>query len=190
MTDYFQHSGIVFRDVSEQDLPFIMKVRNDFSTWTNLGDPRILKPGLQKKWLEGLGNSSDRLYFVASSKEHPQIGLVRMDEYDLVNRSIRVGTDVSPDLRRQGFGDRIFSAMESYAFDYLGLHRVWLLVLDSNKAARKLYTKRGFQVEGRMRQAVFRAGAWRDYISMSLLEESRWHGREHPECTSRKKKGL
>ena len=177
MTIYFQKGPIAFREIMEADLPLITAMRNDFSTWTQLGDPRFLKAGLQRRWLDGLNQSSDRFYFMAvpmagSRFENagPPVGLIRMDEYDLVNKSLRVGADVVPSMRKKGYGAQIYSAMESYAFDWLGMHRIWLLVLDTNTPARKLYQSRGFKVEGKMRQAIFRAGAWRDYVMMSMLE--------------------
>lgn len=182
MTVCFEHKGVIFRQVEEGDLGFLVSLRNDFTTWRELGDPRLLKIGAQKKWLEGLQQSQDRFYFIAGTEAYKRIkglpeqlavdriALVRMDEYDVVNRSIRIGTDVAPELRGQGYGTRIFQAMESYAFDFLGVHRVWLLVLETNAQARALYAKRGFKLEGRMRQAIFRDGAWRDYLMMSLLE--------------------
>lgn len=171
MSIYFEYLGISFREIEEKDLSFIQSLRNDFSTWTQLGDPRPLKAGLQKKWLDGLGGSADRLYFIAETKEEGSIGLIRMDEYDPFHRSIRVGTDVVPGLRGKGLGKRIFEAIEKYVFDYLGVHRVWLLVLESNQRARELYSKRGFEVEGKMREAIFRGGAYHDYVMMSLLEK-------------------
>lgn len=170
MTVYFEFQGVSFREIEEGDLSFIQSLRNDFSTWSQLGDPRPLKPGLQKKWLEGLGGSGDRFYFIATTAEDGPVGLIRMDEYDPFHRSIRIGTDVLPALRGKGLGNRIFSAIEKYAFDYLGVHRVWLLVLESNKKARGLYSKRLFRQEGKMREAIYRDGKFINYVIMSLLE--------------------
>ena len=174
MTIYFQKGLIGFREITEADLPLITNMRNEFSTWTQLGDPRVLKPGLQRRWLDGLNQSADRFYFMAvamvGNHVGDPVGLVRMDEYDLVNRSLRVGADVLPGMRHKGYGNQIYDAMETYAFDFLGMHRIWLLVRDGNNVARELYLKRGFKEEGRMRDAIFRWGKWIDYIMMSLLE--------------------
>lgn len=167
---YFEHGGIRFRSIREEDLPFIQELRNDPSTWMHLGDPRPLKPGLQKKWLESLDSSSDRFYYVAENGTGLPIGLVRMDEYDPVNRSIRVGADVVPAQRRKHYGLAIYQAIKQYGFSHLGLHRIWLLVLATNAAARALYKAVGFLTEGTLRQAVFRNGRWVDYVSMSILE--------------------
>jgi RimJ/RimL family protein N-acetyltransferase len=170
---YFEHGGIRFRSIREEDLPFIQELRNDPSTWMHLGDPRPLKRGIQKKWLESLDSSSDRFYYIAENETGLPIGLVRMDEYDPVNRSIRVGADVVPAQRRKHYGLAIYQAIKEYGFRHLGLHRIWLLVLSTNTAARALYKGAGFSVEGTLRQAVFRNGKWVDYVSMSILEGER-----------------
>lgn len=171
---YFQGGALGFREITEDDLPLLTEMRNDFSTWTQLGDPRVLKPGLQRRWLESLNQKADTLYFMAipmiGDHRGKPVGLVRMDEYDQVNRSMRVGADVVPTLRHRSFGDQIYDAIESYCFDFLGLHRIWLLVRDGNEVGRHLYLKRGFKLEGRMRSAIFRWGKWIDYLMMSMLE--------------------
>jgi len=170
---YFEHGGIRFRSVAPEDLSFIQDLRNDPSTWMQLGDPRPLKPGLQKKWLESLDSSSDRFYYIAENGTGLPVGLVRMDEYDPINRSIRVGADVAPAQRRKHYGLAIYAAIKEYGFAHLGLHRIWLLVLATNKPAIALYKAVGFSVEGTLRQAVFRSGKWVDYLSMSILEGGR-----------------
>lgn len=170
---YFQHKGLSLRPVEQRDLGSILDLRNDFSTWSHLTDPRPLREGLQERWLQGVNSSADRFYWVVEGDGHPFIGLIRMDEYDPVNRSIRIGADVATGLRRKGYGTRIYGALLDYCFSYLGVHRIWLLVLETNGAAMELYRKVGFQEEGRMRHAVWRFGRWVDYVMMSVLEKER-----------------
>jgi RimJ/RimL family protein N-acetyltransferase len=167
----FSHEGMSFRVVQEGDLEAIAELRNDYSTWTNLTDPRPVYPGTQKDWLAGLSGAKGRIYFVAYDRVNPFIGLVRMDEHDAMNASIRVGADVVSGLRGRGYGRKIYEAIKKYCFHYLNVHRVWLLVLETNKHARRLYKKQGFRVEGKQRKAIFRDGEYLDYVMMSILED-------------------
>lgn len=168
----FSHGDLSFRPVESKDLEKIAALRNDESTWTMLGDPRPVKVGLQQGWLDGLNRSSDRHYFVVEQKESGiWIGMIRMDEMDLQNRSIRIGADVAVGLRGQGYGTKIYEALKRYCFDELGMHRVWLCVLETNKAALALYKKTGFKLEGRYRKAVWRSGRYVDYLLMSILSD-------------------
>jgi RimJ/RimL family protein N-acetyltransferase len=169
-TAYFEHDGLKLRPVEEQDLEAIRQLRNDGTTWINLTDPRPLTAADQKTWLDSLNLRSGRFYFVAYDPLHPFIGLVRMDEYDAQNRSLRVGADVQPELRGKGFGTAIYRTILKYGFDHLNLHRIWLAVLESNIRAIRLYEKQGFLLEGRLREAVFRDGRYVDYLLMSILD--------------------
>lgn len=166
----FKHCGIGLRLVEESDLKATASLRNDWSTWSQLGDARPVKAGRQEAWLASVNASADKMYFIAEDAPGVMAGLVRMDEYDVFNRSIRVGTDVVCARRGQGLGKRIFSVILKYCFHHLGVHRVWLAVLRTNKIAMKLYRSAGFKVEGRYREAVFRDGKWVDYVLMSIVE--------------------
>lgn len=170
---FFVHDGLSFRLPSMEDLPAIAELRNDPSTWCQLTDPLPVTPRDQKAWLESLSLRNGRFYAAAFSGQHPFIGLVRMDERDSQNRSIRVGLDVVPKLRGLGYGTSIYQAVLAYAFDQLNCHRVWLQVLQTNKRGARLYEKLGFKTEGILREAVFRDGRYVDYTVMSILEGER-----------------
>lgn len=168
---YFEHAGMYLRVPRKDDLEPIQKLRNDANTWINLTDPRPLGPGDQKGWLESLSMRAGRFYFVAATIENPFVGLVRMDEIDTLNRSIRVGADIVIGLRGKGLGIRLYQLIKRYCFDFMNMHRMWLAVLETNAHAMRLYEKQGFKVEGRYRSAVYRDGKYLDYILMSILEE-------------------
>lgn len=170
MASTFSHEGLHLRTIEQKDLQQIAELRNDETTWTQLTDPRPLGPADQKAWYESLGSRSGKLYFVAYDDLNPFIGLIRMDEIDHLNKSIRVGADVLPSLRRKGFGKAIYRTLLKYCFDHLNMNRVWLAVLNTNEKARDLYRKMGFQEEGRYREAVYRDGAYVDYLLMSILK--------------------
>lgn len=64
----------------------------------------------------------------------------------------------------------------NYAFDTLGLHRVYLNVLEQNERARHFYTKCGFVYEGTSRDAILLNGryeslAWYGMINDKEQEE-------------------
>lgn len=164
-------SKVSFRAVEREDLSAILRLRNDESTWVHLTDPRLVSMADQEGWFSKIGISSGRCYFVAFDAGNPFIGLVRMDEHDAINQSIRVGADVVPELRGRGFGRKIFEEIERYCFCNLNIHRIWLCVLETNKVAIGLYEKSGFQLEGRYRKAIWRGGRWVDYLLMSILSE-------------------
>lgn len=169
----FSNLSISLRPVEATDLDFLRELRSHQSTWEQLGDIEMLTKRSQEEWFANLGNR--QRYFVIQPNLYmeeglPRYGMVRCDQIDWINRSVRVGADIAPEFRGKGLGRATYDCLLKYCFDYLNLHRVWLAVLETNKPALNLYKSLGFQDEGCYRQAVFRDGAYCDYLVMSLLK--------------------
>lgn len=177
----FTGEGIVCRPIEARDLEQVRSLRNDPTTWMQLTSIGHISPEAQAAWFEGLRGDPTRQYLSVFKEsadsdgiihyEGEFVGIIRMDELDRNNRSVRVGADVAPGLRGQGYGTRIYKALLKYCFDMLGMHRVWLLVLDTNEVGVKLYFNSGFRIEGKHREAIFRNGRFVDYLAMSILED-------------------
>jgi diamine N-acetyltransferase len=165
----FTYQGISIRAIEENDLSRMASLRNNPQVWNCLGTVVFLNEHSQKKWFERIQSASDKAYYILFDQKHDFLGYVRFDEIDHVNKSIRVGGDILPEFQGKGLGKKMFDLILKYSFDYLNMHRVWLLVLDFNERAKNLYTKCGFQIDGRYREAIFRDGGYHDYIVMSIL---------------------
>lgn len=74
-------------------------------------------------------------------------------EYSIVTRKKAHGT---------GIAARATMEILRYAFDEIGLHRVYLNVLSGNAAARRLYEKCGFVFEGEFKDALRIKGVYRN----------------------------
>lgn len=75
----------------------------------------------------------------------------------------------------QGLGRAVFAEVLQIAFQDLRAHRVFLDVFDDNPRAQQLYKSFGFQLEGVMRDAAIRDGAYHSLHLMSLLDRE-WAG--------------
>lgn len=166
----FTFTDLTIRLVEDKDLELIRALRNAPSTWEMLTDVNFIDAESQKQWFQRIRVAQDKRYYVIYDESHDFIGIVRTDEIDRQNRSMRIGADIATDLRGKGYGARTYQLLKKYCFDYLNMHRVWLAVLETNSVAINLYAKQGFKPEGRYREAIFRNGKYHDYIVMSLLE--------------------
>lgn len=166
----FTFNDIGIRPIEERDLPLMVKLRGEPSVWMKLGNIELIGLSAQKRWFDKLLDNSKVRYYILFSSDIDFIGIVRMDEIDYVNRSIRVGGDILPEYQGHGYGKQMFRLLEKYCFDFLNMHRMWLLVIETNKVALRLYSSVGFKEEGRQREAIFRDGNYVDYIMMSLLK--------------------
>jgi len=145
-----------------------MKLREE--TWMDLGTINMLNTYKQDKWFENISSNPKCEYYIINT-EKEKIGLVRMDEIDYINRSIRVGGDIKTEFRNKGYGTLMMELILVYCFNYLNFNRIWLMVMNNNFAAKKIYKKLGFKEEGRQREALYRTGSYHDYIMMSILKE-------------------
>ena len=167
----FQGSNeIILKNLERHHLEGVRQLRNDMSTWFNLTHPGFLDEIEQSRWFESLAGKKDRRYYVITTAQEDFLGIVRTDEIDWQNRSIRIGCDVVPGHRGKGIGKKTMATTIQYCFDHLNMHRIWLAVLEFNKIAYSVYRSCGFVEEGRYRSAVYREGDYHDYILMSILK--------------------
>lgn len=163
------------RAVQPDDLRFLMELRNDPNTWLYLGDPLFLSEYTQNQWYEKMCDDPIRQYLVYTDKKdqngyRKSVGMVRLDEINYIHKSVRVGGDIHEAYRGKGHGTNMHVLIQEYCFDFLNMHRVWLLVTDYNTLAIDMYEKAGFKEEGRYKEGFLRFGKYHDYICMSILD--------------------
>ncbi|MBP9691068.1 GNAT family N-acetyltransferase, partial [Candidatus Woesebacteria bacterium] len=124
---------------------------------------------MQQEWFKNLGLSRTKMYFTIFKSDKVPIGIVRCDEWDQINNSIRIGIDIEKSHRTQGYAEEAYRALIPYLFFKLNIHRIWLLVLEYNAPAIGLYKKLGFTEEGVQKAAVLRDARYHNYIMMSLI---------------------
>jgi RimJ/RimL family protein N-acetyltransferase len=71
----------------------------------------------------------------------------------------------------KGVGTAVTQQIVTIGFATYPLNRVMLTVSELNTGGVKAYTKAGFVVEGRLRQAACRRGVFHDKLVMSVLKE-------------------
>lgn len=170
---FFRKGDYWMNPVDESDLPKLAEHRNTFETWRNLTSSLPVQPYRQKEWLDGLKNS---MYFVAYHHNEPQqqeerVGLLRLTDIDWQNSTGAVGVDIFQGFRGKGYAKPVLDLLVDYCFNSINLHRVWLMVLDDNEPAKKVYQGLGFQEEGAMRKHIYRDGFYHDYIIMGMLKD-------------------
>lgn len=166
----FIYEGVMMRAIEEADLDFLAECRNNPETWKYLGNMDFTNKIKQADWFVKSSLAGDKANFVLCLEDGTKIGFIRTDEVDYKNRSIRVGGDIHPNFRGKGYGTKMYKMLLKFMFDYLGMHRVWLLVIGYNEIAQNLYSNMGFKREGVQREAIFRDGDYHDYYMYSILD--------------------
>lgn len=81
-----------------------------------------------------------------------------------------LGMGVADDVAGKGIGTQILEALLNVADNWRGWTRIQLEVFVDNEPAIKLYTKHGFEIEGRQVRSSFRDGQFIDSYSMARLK--------------------
>ncbi len=162
------------RPLERQDLPLWQKWMNDPEVmyWASGGYPPMTMFSLDEleKLLERDRGREDAGRYMVETLEGRPIGTVSYREVGAQARACTVGINIGEkDLWGQGYGTDALRVLLRYLFLQWNLHRVELDTWDGNIRAIKSYLKLGFVEEGRLREARFVHGEYRNKVVMGLL---------------------
>lgn len=168
---------IRFRAIEKEDLPYFVKWLNDPDVRSGLSLYLPLSLAEEEKWFEEiLKRDAHERPIAIEIQPDPNInkwvfvGNCGLFGIDWQNRFAEVGIHIGEkDFWDQGFGTRAMNLILKHGFENLNLHRIWLRVFVDNPRAIRSYEKTGFTVEGKFREAQFKAGKYGDVIIMSML---------------------
>jgi RimJ/RimL family protein N-acetyltransferase len=84
-------------------------------------------------------------------------------------RALNIGIGLLPGHRGQGYGSAAQAALATYLFENTLIERLEAGTDIENLAEQRALQTAGFQREGILRHAQFRAGSWRDVVQFSRL---------------------
>lgn len=109
--------------------------------------------------------------FIACADSTP-VGSVFLVDVDFENRNAELGYWIIPDHHGNGYATEAAELCLDYAFDELGLHRVWARTHEDNEPSKRVLEKLGFQREGVSRDHYYR-GDYSDEYRFGILESER-----------------
>ncbi len=141
-------------------------------SWTTTHTMTVPTVSQQVQWFEELQKSTDKLILVAEDGSKSALGIATYFNIDHFNKNLLIGGHVFPAYQKQGYTTKGWAAGLDFAFEVMGMHRVYAEVLETNKAALKIDTKHlGMIQEGVKRKHVYKCGKWLDSIMLGLLRE-------------------
>lgn len=122
--------------------------------------------------LQRMNNDPNSIIFTICTKEPDNpVGMAAFVRIDWVGRmAIYYIAIAESENRLKGFGSETTRLIMDYAFNTLNLNRVQLHVAVENEKAIAVYKKTGFQIEGTLRQAMYRDGKYHNFYVMGLLK--------------------
>lgn len=81
-----------------------------------------------------------------------------------------------PEYWGGGYGTDALLLLADYAFDWLDLHKLWLITMALNARVMRQMEKVGFDLEARQRAATWANNGWVDALTYGI-QRSAWPGR-------------
>lgn len=114
---------------------------------------------------------ADAGFGIETLEDGKLIGNCGLHQSNPENRSATLGIMIGDtSYWGRGYGTDAMRTLCLVGFEMMNLHRIELEVIDGNDRARAIYGRLGFVHEGTRRDAIFKAGRYRDIHMMSLLE--------------------
>jgi RimJ/RimL family protein N-acetyltransferase len=171
--DMTETDGVHLRPIEEADLDEMVRYSTDADAqgqfeWMGFRDPRMWRRrweedgwiGEQSTWL-AIATADGTFAGVVSWRDHSQ-GSNRQACFE-------IGASLLPAYRGKGLGTAAQRALVEHLWSTTHVHRLQASTEADNLAEQRVLEKIGFEREGRLREAFFRAGRWRDSLVYGLL---------------------
>lgn len=108
-------------------------------------------------------------------KNGEPIGQVCIKNIKWINHKAEISLFLRKDMQGKGFGSKAMNAIIEFGFNRMNLYRLEGEVIDGNTASIKMLQNNGFTEEGRLRDAKFVNGTYKDLLRYGLLRKE-WGG--------------
>jgi [ribosomal protein S5]-alanine N-acetyltransferase len=140
-------------------------------------DPEIdhymgVDPGTGLLWRQVfLGENSGSMadLVIAGASDDAPIGLISLWDRSIPHQAAELSIWIGEGHRNGGNGTEALRLSLRHAFGALGLHKIYLRVLEYNVRAIRTYQKCGFHIEGTLREEMKVQGRWHNLIYMGVL---------------------
>ncbi len=125
----------------------------------------------EEAWYERTSRGEQEIGFTLYERASLRpIGVCGLHRVDRANRTAEFAILIGEkDCWGKGYGTEATALTLDYGFTALGLHNIWLRVYAYNERTIRAYTRAGFRVIGRQREAHRLAGRAYDVVFMDCL---------------------
>lgn len=158
------------------DLEMILEWRNNPEVRSKMYTNHIITWSEHQRWFKKTSKDPTKKHFIYEEGGLP-LGVVAFENIDIKNKRAS-WLFYSGDLSRRGLGRRMEYCALQYAFDNLGLHKLYCEVIAFNTPVLNLHLKFGFIIEGILKDHYFDGQQYHDVYRLALFEEW-WNTTKH-----------
>ena len=155
MKQLFESDRIRYVEVSEELVPDYLRMVNDLEHVGRFIGRRTepVSEEKERKWVREKLAENATLFSMVEKNGGAFIGNIEL--MDLRDTEAELGIAITAAKQDRGYGTEAIRAVTGYAFDELGLKRVFLKVYPDNARAIRVYEKCGFREYDRTEEDVF-----------------------------------
>ena len=163
------------RPLEERDLLAYVAGINDTEVGGLAGYAAPMSLDQAKGWLDHVNEKSEKgegfFFAVCELGNDRFVGTTWLKDVSYWHSNAELAIFMDHDHLGAGFGTDAQRALLTFAFNTVGLQRIWLTVYASNARAIRSYEKLGFQREGLMRRSWRGSNGLEDSLLMAILRE-------------------
>ena len=170
-----KQGNLLFRRPGMEDAPALRDLKNNKEAAFWLGGIHHAYTLEEiEKWIDFHNNNEHEVLLVIEDVEAGRlIGHVGLYKIDPIAKKTELGILIADDNSRgKGYGTLITSTMVKYAFEELNMHKVTVEVLLGNIPSMKMFKKCGFNIEGCLRDDVYKNDQYYDVLCMAVYNNS------------------
>lgn len=180
METFLRGSLVKLRKVTEADKETFKKIEDNMRSRLLMNDglPHPPTDGDHEAFLNAVSaEKDDYLFAVEAVESQAFIGTVAAYAFNWKNGTCHVGISIGESEQGKGYGTDAMSVLLQYLFDSININKVKLSVFSFNMQAIASYQKCGFQLEGTLREEIFRFGMFHDVLVMGITRTD-WQARQ------------
>ena len=165
--------NIYLRPITDADTQMVLSWRNSDSVKRYFIYRNDITPEEHQKWLDTKVKCGKVAQFIIHLQDSGKaIGSVYMQNIDHVHKNAEYGIFIGDESARgRGCGTDAAKLAVKYAFETLGLHKLYLRVISDNTRAIASYERAGFVVEGNLQDEIFVDGKFCDVTRMAIIRK-------------------
>lgn len=171
----FYSQTIKLREIRESDLEIMCSWKNNPKNYEYFYELKPIMLSQHKSWIEKINQDPSEIMFAISRMDGNDsfLGFVGFQHIDLRNRKAEWGRLLIGDPKNAGLGagKQVEALMLQYAFEHLGLNKLYCEVLATNTKVIALHKRFGFKEEGVLKKHIFKSGKYLDVVYLSLFAE-------------------
>ena len=160
------------RPMTEADLPLRVQWFNDPDVRKTLVITEQFELGKTIAWFHTLTDNQSRVDFLVETFDAIPIGVTGLLHIDRTHRIAECFCIIGAKAYwGGGFGTEIHSLLFQWAFESLGIDKIWATIRVNNPAIFKVVERLGFKIEGLLRKEICIENSRHDVNRIGLLRE-------------------